>query len=675
MSYKQINRRRIHKRKILGPLQWRRVENKPQIPPISETGTPHYLQYNTKINNTSSVSPGKVAGHVKTLDSSGKELPANTKRFFESRFGKDFSQVRIHNDAQSAESARYLQARAYAKGNSIVFAQGQYAPNSYEGKRLLAHELTHVIQQTGKQASKKNLQQKLYRAKEDEAAGPQSKVITFIMGAAEKRGRRKFYKSAIKYWSVKGKTNVLVKDARTLADIFDHLLMNPPKDNKPWREVNIISHASEEGYLSFPIDDDARAAKENSFGHEQLAEAIAKGKINPLPNNIIGRSTNINIHGCALGRSRAMLKQLSKAFGGTDVYAPVIYAPKHLQSYKYSEKYRWKRVGRRRRRRRVLVKGTYTEYLREYWTVEYPTTRRVSRSRLRRDFEKKFGTDPKLPNWRRAVRGAERRIRTYWIGKKNDKSTGIKLKYVVLPRRNKQKDYLALLRKSDEGQAIYESWKADRKAWKRLKKSKKKEIKRLYRMMRKLRRKNPARYKVLRHEWQNLKTEYAQLRRFGVDHKTTQQNDKIKSAIEIFLHFHDETWRSMSYNYENPWVPRNRRREISKLVRQTVGNDVYKRHQWRVKKKVFGKWRIGNERTALFRGVGKRSVYRISRPLKDVSGALHRPSREESLHYGKYVPQHKYNVIIKGPNMIWVGGAEERARKSRIPSYLEPHGF
>jgi len=75
-----------------------------------------------------------------------------------------------------------------------------------------------------------------------------------------------------------------------------------------------------------------------------------------------------------------MLKQLSKAFGGSDVYTPVVYAPKHLQSYKYKEKYK----GRRGRRR--LVKGVYTEYLREYWQVEYPTTRRVSRSRLRKNF-------------------------------------------------------------------------------------------------------------------------------------------------------------------------------------------------------------------------------------------------------------------------------------------------
>jgi hypothetical protein len=184
--------------------------------------------------------------------------------------------------------------------------------------------------------------------------------------------------------------------------------------------------------------------------------------------------------------------------------------------------------------------------------------------------------------------------------------------------------------------------------------------------MRRLRGKNQARYKTLSRERQRLKNQYTKLRRFEVEHKTTQQKNRVKTFINIILHFHDGSWRSREYNFDNPWVPRNRRREIHKFLRQSLDYDVYKRHQWRVKKKTLGKWGIGNKRTALFRGVGKRSVYRIIRPLRNASGAIYRPSREEALHYGKYVPQHKYNVIIKGHDMIWVGDAEERARKERM---------
>jgi hypothetical protein len=67
--------------------------------------------------------------------------------YFEPRFGQDFSQVRVHADAGAAVAARAVQARAYTFGRDIVFGAGEYAPATTEGKRLLAHELTHVTQQ------------------------------------------------------------------------------------------------------------------------------------------------------------------------------------------------------------------------------------------------------------------------------------------------------------------------------------------------------------------------------------------------------------------------------------------------------------------------------------------------------------------------------------------------
>jgi hypothetical protein len=81
--------------------------------------------------------------------SGGSSLDPSTKEFMESRFGDgyDFSNVRIHADAQAAESAESINALAYTIGNHITFGQGQYLPNTIQGKRLLAHELTHVIQQ------------------------------------------------------------------------------------------------------------------------------------------------------------------------------------------------------------------------------------------------------------------------------------------------------------------------------------------------------------------------------------------------------------------------------------------------------------------------------------------------------------------------------------------------
>jgi outer membrane protein OmpA-like peptidoglycan-associated protein len=79
--------------------------------------------------------------------SSGLSLEGGTKEIMESRFGYDFSSVRIHLDERAASSARTLNALAYTIGHDIVFAKGRYQPATSDGKRLLAHELTHVIQQ------------------------------------------------------------------------------------------------------------------------------------------------------------------------------------------------------------------------------------------------------------------------------------------------------------------------------------------------------------------------------------------------------------------------------------------------------------------------------------------------------------------------------------------------
>lgn len=81
------------------------------------------------------------------LRSPGQPLDSATRAFMEPRFGHDFSRVRIHTDAKAVESARAVNALAYTVGRDIVFGLGRYVPGATVGKRLLAHELTHVVQQ------------------------------------------------------------------------------------------------------------------------------------------------------------------------------------------------------------------------------------------------------------------------------------------------------------------------------------------------------------------------------------------------------------------------------------------------------------------------------------------------------------------------------------------------
>ena len=90
-----------------------------------------------------------LESHIQSFKGGGQPLSENDRGFFEPRFGRDFSQVRVHTDGKAAKSAREVNAKAYTLGKDVVFGAGQYAPRTSEGKRLLAHELTHVVQQSG----------------------------------------------------------------------------------------------------------------------------------------------------------------------------------------------------------------------------------------------------------------------------------------------------------------------------------------------------------------------------------------------------------------------------------------------------------------------------------------------------------------------------------------------
>jgi hypothetical protein len=92
--------------------------------------------------------PASVPGiALDVLRAPGQPLDEQTRAFFELRFGADFSTIRVHTDAHAARAAEAVQAQAYTLGNSIVFNSGEFSPYQEAGRHLLAHELTHTIQQ------------------------------------------------------------------------------------------------------------------------------------------------------------------------------------------------------------------------------------------------------------------------------------------------------------------------------------------------------------------------------------------------------------------------------------------------------------------------------------------------------------------------------------------------
>ena len=103
-------------------------------------------RYAGQANEDAETAPASVAS---VLAGSGKPLEPTLRQDMGQRFGHDFSQVRVHSGATAEQSARDVNAHAYTVGHNVVFGAGQFAPETYRGRLLLAHELTHVVQQSG----------------------------------------------------------------------------------------------------------------------------------------------------------------------------------------------------------------------------------------------------------------------------------------------------------------------------------------------------------------------------------------------------------------------------------------------------------------------------------------------------------------------------------------------
>ncbi|TDD96001.1 eCIS core domain-containing protein [Flavobacterium cellulosilyticum] len=122
-------------------------EEKLQRKPLAECITPLIQR------SSNSESEGNASSHIENqINNSkggGSNLDNETKSFMENRFGTDFSDVKIHTGSQAVQMSRELNAQAFTVGNAIYFNEGKFNPSSDAGKHLLAHELTHTVQQSG----------------------------------------------------------------------------------------------------------------------------------------------------------------------------------------------------------------------------------------------------------------------------------------------------------------------------------------------------------------------------------------------------------------------------------------------------------------------------------------------------------------------------------------------
>lgn len=124
-------------------------DNEAQRQPMEED---EEVQAKSKAGKTSEVTPAISSG-IQSLQGGGQPMSGSERSFFEPRFGADFSGVRVHNDDRAAIAAKSISARAFTLGKDVVFGRGEYSPDSSSGRKLFAHELTHVVQQNNVQTS------------------------------------------------------------------------------------------------------------------------------------------------------------------------------------------------------------------------------------------------------------------------------------------------------------------------------------------------------------------------------------------------------------------------------------------------------------------------------------------------------------------------------------------
>jgi len=126
-----------------------------QISPIIQRQTIEEEEEFIQTKKAESVTPElapTISSGIQSLQGGGRPLSGSERTFFEPRFEADFSNVRVHNDTRAAYISRSVNARAFTSGQNVVFGAGEYSTGSLAGRKLLAHELTHVIQQKGQKS-------------------------------------------------------------------------------------------------------------------------------------------------------------------------------------------------------------------------------------------------------------------------------------------------------------------------------------------------------------------------------------------------------------------------------------------------------------------------------------------------------------------------------------------
>ena len=218
-----------------------------------------------------------------TLAQSGHPLDSATRSEMEARFGHDFGDVRIHRNAQAAESARSVDAHAFTVGSHVVFDSGRYAPETLEGRRLLAHELTHVVQQAQGVSAGVQRQDK-----------PEERIDVALVFGEEETAMiegRSYAPTALRVISC--------------ADAKKKLLAL----GKPLGRVYFVAHGNEEGEITI----------DSPGGKLRVKLSDCSKELSGLPANIA--PTDLDFRACKLGEAPKELEAARKGAGAKRAHA------------------------------------------------------------------------------------------------------------------------------------------------------------------------------------------------------------------------------------------------------------------------------------------------------------------------------------------------------------------
>ncbi|HLF64401.1 MAG TPA: DUF4157 domain-containing protein [Saprospiraceae bacterium] len=229
---------------------------------------------------------------MRTSKGGGSPLPNDTRSFMEDQFSADFNDVRIHNDSGSAQMSSQINAHAFTHGSDIYFNSGQYNPGNEGGKQLLAHELTHVVQQTGSQVQRKRkasisasdlqVQRSFYFAPNPNSSG--TAIHKVVLSQFVKSNQDLFIEVSIpganKMDVEKGKTGIadFYKGSTTIGVKFDTEPANLKRDSD--FEAGKTAHPKGAGFDH--ADDSAPKGVKKSPHVERMGQAASNIQIGDL---------------------------------------------------------------------------------------------------------------------------------------------------------------------------------------------------------------------------------------------------------------------------------------------------------------------------------------------------------------------------------------------------------